>query len=108
MWPFKHKKKEEESQRFGIQCPRCGSPNTGLRVYHGTDHPDYVRVWRGQRSFTYRCFHCGLDFYAEEPRGGIVSDIISDDRVIDGEEALREAEEELGKEIEEDDDRRCR
>ena len=57
---------------------------------------------------TYRCFDCGLDFYAEEPREGMVGDIMSDDQVIDDEEALREAEEELEREIEEDDDRRCR
>jgi transcription elongation factor Elf1 len=106
MWPFKHKKAHWEFPCSGPPCPYCGSTNTRLIVYHGTDHPDYLRVWRGQRSLTYRCFDCGLDFYAEEPREGIVEEVIADNQVIDDEEALREAEEEMERQIEEDDDRR--
>ncbi len=75
-------------------------------VYHGTDHPDYVRTWRGQRALTYRCLDCGLDFYAEEPQEGITDEVMADDQVIDDEEALREAEEELERQIEEDERRR--
>lgn len=77
-------------------------------VYHGTDHPDYVRIWRGQRSLTCGCFDCGLDFYGEEPREGIIDEVIAGGQVIDDEEALRAAEEEIKRQVEEDDDRRCR
>jgi hypothetical protein len=56
---------------------------------------------------TYRCLDCGLDFYGEELQEGITDEIISDDRVIDDEEALRAAEEEIERQIEEDEDRRC-
>jgi len=77
-----------------------------LIVYHGTDHPDYVRSWRGQRVLTYRCLDCGLDFYAEERQEGMIDEMMTDDQVIDDEEALREAEEELEMQIEEDDGRR--
>jgi hypothetical protein len=76
-----------------------------LKIYHGTDQPDYVRVWRGQRSSTFRCFDCNSEFYAEETAGG---EMISDDSVVDDEEELRAAEEELKKELDEDGDRRCR
>jgi hypothetical protein len=55
---------------------------------------------------TYRCLDCSLDFYAEEPQEGIIDEVMADDQVIDDEEALREAEEELEKKLKEDDDRR--
>ena len=108
MWPFRHKKTQRESQRSGPPCSHCGSTNTRLIVYHGTDHPNYVRIWRGQRSLTYRCFDCGLDFYGEEPQGGIIDEVMAEGQVIDDEEALRAAEEEIERQVEEDDDRRFR
>ena len=106
MWPFKHKKTRRESLYSGPPCSHCGSTKTKLIFYHGTDYPDYVRVWRGQRSLTYRCFDCGRDFYGEEPQTEIIDQITEDDQVIDDEEALREAEQEIARQIEEDDDRR--
>ena len=57
---------------------------------------------------TYRCFDCGLDFYREEPREEIIDEVITDGQVIDDEEALRAAEEEIERQVEEDDDRRYR
>ena len=56
---------------------------------------------------TYRCLDCGLDFYGEEPREGITDEIVADGDVIDDEEALRAAEEEVERQMEEDEDRRC-
>jgi hypothetical protein len=56
---------------------------------------------------TYRCFDCGLDFYGEEPQEGIIDEVIVDGQVIDDEEELRAAEDEVRREIEEDGDRRC-
>jgi len=55
---------------------------------------------------TYRCLDCGLDFYVEEPTEGIIDEVIADDQVIDDEEALREAEEEIERKLKEEDDRR--
>jgi predicted nucleic acid-binding Zn-ribbon protein len=77
-------------------------------MYHGTDNPNYVRIWRGQRHLTYRCMDCGQDFYRDEPNEGIADDILDNDEVIDDEEALRAAEEEIKRQIEEDGDRRYR
>ena len=107
MWPFRRQKTRRESQSPGPPCPHCGSTNSRLILCHGTDHLDYVRIWRGQRSLTYRCFDCGLDFYGRESEG-IADEIMANDRPIDDEEALRAAEEEVRREVEEDDDRRCR
>ena len=56
---------------------------------------------------TYRCFDCGLDFYAEEPQEGITDETIADSNVIDDDEALRAAEEEIERQVEEDEDRTC-
>jgi len=67
-----------------------------------------VKVWRGQRSLTYRCLDCALDFYGEEPQGGITNAIMVEDDIIDDEEALLAAEEELRRQIEEDKDKRYR
>jgi hypothetical protein len=106
MWPFRHKKTRKEPRYTGPPCSYCGSTNTRLKVFSGADQPEYVRVWRGQRVFTYRCLDCGSDFYAEEQQEEIIEGTLSEDRVIDDEETLREAEEKLKKEAEEDNDRR--
>jgi hypothetical protein len=98
---FSHK--ESERQGKNPHCPSCGSHNTGLILYHGTDRPGYVKVWRGQRSFTYRCFDCGMDFYSEGPPEEPGRS--PEDRLVDDEEALRYAEDEIAREVEEDDDR---
>ena len=106
MWPFGHKKNRKEPQRSGIPCSHCGSTNTRLIAHHGTEHPNYVRIWRGQRSLTYRCFDCGRDFYGDEPQAEIIDAVISGEQGIDDEEALLAAEEEIRRQTEEDDDRR--
>lgn len=78
-------------------------------VYHGTDYPNSIRVWRGQRSSTYRCFDCGLSFYGEEPDEEVTDELIceAEGHGVDDDEALRKAEEEIKRKLEEDDDRRC-
>jgi hypothetical protein len=108
MWPFKHKKTPWESRQHGPHCSLCGSTNTRLVTHHGTDHPDYVRIWRGQRSLTFRCYDCGRDCYAQQPHKEIIGELLADNQVIDDEEALREAKEETERQIEEYGDRRCR
>ncbi|MFC2013833.1 hypothetical protein ACFLU8_03010 [Chloroflexota bacterium] len=55
---------------------------------------------------TYRCFDCGLDFYGEEPQDGITDEIMADGHIIDDEEALCAAEEEIERQVDEDEDRR--
>ena len=104
---FRRKRIIREHQRTNPPCSHCGSTNTKLILYHGTGHPNYVRIWRGQRSLTYRCLDCGLDFYGKEPQEGITDEIIANDHLIDDEEALRVAEEEIERQVEEDEDRRC-
>jgi len=108
MWLFWRKRIKQKSQSSSPSCPYCESTNTRLIVYRGIDQPNYVKVWRGQRSLTYRCLDCGLDFYAKEPQGGVSDKILEDNQIIDDEEALRAAEEELKRQTEADDDRRFR
>ena len=107
MWFFRRNKSRREPQHSSPPCSYCGSTNTELRAYHGTDQPDYVRVWRGQRSFTYRCFDCGREFYGEEPPGGVTDELLAGHHIIDDEEELSAAEDEIRREIDEDGDRRC-
>jgi len=55
---------------------------------------------------TYRCFDCGQDFYGEEPLEGIASDTMAEGPIVDDEEALLAAEEEIRRQVEEERDRR--
>ncbi len=101
MWPFR-RKKEALPPSPGIVCPFCGS--TGTRpLALGSDG---VKVWRGNRAIVYRCFDCRRDFYADGTPGDDEFEDCSEDDVVDDEAALREAEEELRKQVEENDDRR--
>lgn len=106
MWFFRRKKQEKEYENR-IRCPSCHSTNTEPVLYHGTDRPVYVKAWRGKRSFTYRCFDCGQDFYSDIPPEKAGSSL-KWKSIVDDEEALRDAEGKLYKEIDEDDDRMCR
>lgn len=108
MWLFRRKDNIKQSGSSCPQCSYCGSTNTKLIVCHGIDHPDYVKIWRGQRAWTYRCLDCRRDFYGDEPPGGINDQTKPEGDVIDDEEALHKAEEEIKKQVEKDEDRRCR
>lgn len=91
MWPFKRKKVRDVSTP--MPCPFCGSLETA---------PKAVKTWRGERSASYRCRACGRDFYADEPPEGMPGP--DEGPMIDDEDALRAAEEELKKRTDEEDD----
>jgi DNA-directed RNA polymerase subunit RPC12/RpoP len=61
-------------------------------------------MWRGQRFATYRCINCGREFYAEEPAQN--GPTPNTDRMIEDEEELRAAEEELKRHTDAGNDRR--
>lgn len=102
MWLFKHRSQEHGSQFSGPRCSYCGSTHTGVRE----DQAGSVKTWRGQRYITCRCLDCGKDFYAEEPLPESRISVIEDDRIVENEAELQAAEEELKREIEDEDDRR--
>ena len=104
MWPFRRKNTIKETRLTSPHCSYCGSTNTKLILYHGTGNLSYVKIWRGERSLTYRCCDCGKDFYGEEPKEGITDEIIADNGVIDDEEALHAAEEEVKRQGKDDKD----
>ena len=76
-------------------------------THHGTDQPNFVRIWRGSRYLTCRCTDCGQNFYAEAG-GEPADDAVLDDRIVDDEEALRAAEDELKKEADDEGDHRIK
>jgi len=78
--------------------------NTIVITHHGNDQANYIRTWRGQRYLTCQCLDCGQDFYADVPIAQIEAQLIENDRIIDDEEALRQAENELKREIDEQND----
>jgi hypothetical protein len=108
MWLFHRNLGKKESLTSTPSCPFCKSHNTRMIINHGTSEPNYVKVWRGQRSLTYKCLGCGQNFYAKEPKGGISEENLEDGPIIDDEEALQAAEEMLKRQADEDDDRRYR
>ncbi len=107
MWPFKRKETKRKQSGKGPVCSFCGSTQTITVAGPGEERPG-IKTWRGQRYLTCRCLNCGRDFYADEPAGGFSREIWDHDSIIDDEETLRAAEEELKKRTDDDRDRRCR
>jgi DNA-directed RNA polymerase subunit RPC12/RpoP len=106
MWPFKRKKNNQSEVSEGIRCPSCGSVSTQLHVHFGNQQPDYIKTWRGKRYLTYRCLSCQTDFSVVEPLEGIdISNHISSE-LIDDEEELKAAEEELRRDADQEGDHR--
>ena len=105
MWPFK-RKKENPNQQSDMPCSYCGSHNTVVKSYSGREGPDYIKTWRGQRYITCRCLDCKRDYYTNEPFLGLGEEALSPDTPINDEDELRSAEDELKRQIEEEDDRR--
>ena len=106
MWPFKRNKTTKINNRAGPICSHCNSTNTvGLPQRHLD-----IKIWRGQRYWTWRCLDCERDFYTEVPYEVLKNKATKDDEneLIDNEEELQVAEDEIRKNIEEEEDRRCR
>jgi len=104
MWPFKRKKNDINPGPAGPQCPHCKSRDTRLVTHHGGGEAAYAKVWRGQRYLTFRCSSCGQDFYAEDSGQIVEIELDNDDR-IDDPQALQAAEDELKRQVDEEDDR---
>jgi hypothetical protein len=107
MWLFKRKKPTPKNGAFSPVCSFCNSTHT--RIFNRTDseHPDFIKTWRGHRYVTCRCLDCGRDFYVNEPETGITTEAAEGNEIVEDEETLRAAEEELKREIEDSNDRRC-
>lgn len=103
---FRKKRVAREELRASLKCTHCGSTDTVV-LSHGEDEANHIRTWRGQRYLVGRCRSCGREFYAEEPPGG-ADGLVTDDRMIEDEDELRAAEEELKRRTDEDGDRRYR
>ena len=108
MWPFKRKKNNSKQRWTSPPCPHCRSKHTEVVTGYELDQSNYVRAWRGQRYITCRCLDCNQDFYADEPPEGLPEEALTSNELVDDEEALRAAEEELKKQIKDDDDRTFR
>lgn len=67
MWPFKRKKSKhvEGPKSLGPKCPHCGSTNTAQVIgwNESIGRPRKIDIWRGQRSYIYRCRECNENFY---------------------------------------------
>ena len=102
MWPFKRKKKTPELATGVNACPYCGSTDTHARSTDMSEEGSYVKTWRGQRYVTFNCRNCGRDFYLEESDD--TDQAISEHGMIDDEDELRAAEEELRRQADDEGD----
>jgi hypothetical protein len=82
--------------------------HTIVKATQGIDRSNYIKIWRGQRYLTCRCLNCGQDFYTEEPGVELPEAVLTHDEIVDDEEELRAAEDELKKRTQDEKDRRCR
>lgn len=101
---FRRKKKALSPDPLPVACPHCGSRETRVTV-SGAGEGSHIKAWRGERYVTLRCLSCGRDFYGDEPPDG-VDGLHSGEAMIEDEEALREAEEDLKRRTDEQNDRR--
>jgi hypothetical protein len=106
MWPFKGNKSSQYSNSSDLVCPHCKSSETKVVTHHGGGEAAGVKVWRGQRYVPCRCLSCGQDFYAED-KDNIVEIELDNDDIIDDAAALQAAENELKRQVEENNDRMC-
>ncbi len=103
MWPFKKKKDKPQA---GLYCPYCRS-NRVLEITgdNETSLP-HITVWRGIRCLSFECRSCARIFYTGES-ADVHSDMMStNDVMIEDEEQLKIAENELKKQADIDGDHR--
>ena len=104
---FKNKKEKQKHLQLGPTCPHCKSTNTVVLTDPINIQP-YIRIWRGQRFMTCRCLECGQDFYSKYISREHSYKPANEDDIIENEYLLRAAEEEIKKQVDDQDDRRCR
>ena len=71
-----------------------------------TGEPDYIKTWKGQRYITCRCLECGRDFYVEATSQNIEEILPPGENIIEDEDELMAAEEELKRRADEENDHR--
>jgi hypothetical protein len=103
MWPFK-KISRPNKKPAGITCVHCGSEDTIIISDTSSESSSPVKIWRGERYVTYKCRSCQRLFYSEEPSGGISNN--SSSKIIEDEDQLHTAEEELKRMTDNEGDRR--
>jgi hypothetical protein len=112
MWIFRKKRDRSASRTKARLCPFCGSPETRVDTSGASEGVSPVKAWRGERLISMKCLSCGRVFYAEPVEGDADPPATPTARnssaLIDDEEALRAAEEELKRQTDADDDRRYR
>jgi Zn finger protein HypA/HybF involved in hydrogenase expression len=106
MWPFKRKRAIKHTTPR-MPCPYCKSKNTKIvSSSQVVEEPDYTKTWRGKRYVTCKCLECGQDFYIESTLLNIEEMLPSDESIIENEDALTIAEEELKRQADEENDHR--
>jgi predicted nucleic-acid-binding Zn-ribbon protein len=108
MWPFRRKQTSKYIQQKP-PCPYCKSNNTKvISSLQATGETNFIKTWRSQRYIPCRCSECGRDFYIEATSQNIVKTLPLDGSIIEDEDELMTAEEELKRQADEENDHRFR
>jgi hypothetical protein len=105
MWPFK-KKKSIVKKSSELQCTYCGSTNIFFVSNEDDESLDRVKVWRNQRYVTCKCRSCNRIFYKAESDKSLINDQYVKNVLVDDEDLLNSAEEELKRQADHDGDHR--
>jgi hypothetical protein len=112
MWIFRKKRDRSNRKSEARLCPFCGSPENRVDTSGAAEGVSPVKAWRGERLTAMKCQSCGRVFYAEPVEGDAYPSATPTGRngsaLIDDEEALRAAEEDLKRQTDAEGDRRCR
>jgi hypothetical protein len=101
MWLFRKKKLKPIEKAGNLKCVYCGSADIKIMPDTLSDLSTSTKVWRGQRYTICKCNSCNLVFYTDElPGEHLEKSIVEDDDI------LRIAEEELKRETDAGGDRR--
>jgi len=95
MWLIKKKKQNKSTI---LKCIYCGNHNSKLL--------NRTVVWRGQRYIVCKCKSCNRSFYMDESGKDIIDLLSTNDTLVENEELLNSAEEELKHQADIDGDHR--
>jgi hypothetical protein len=112
MWIFRKKRDRSKRETESRLCPFCGSPETRVDTSGAAEGISPVKAWRGERLTSMKCLSCRRTFYAEpvdaDADPSATPTARNGSALIDDEEALRAAEEELKRQTDAEGDRRYR
>ncbi len=100
---FRRKPGKEHENR-SIACVHCGSTDTAALSGVLLENSQAIKVWRGERYIAFKCRSCQRVFYSDQ--SAEFDKELSQNRLVEDEDQLLAAEEELKRQADADGDHR--